>query len=160
MPICSHFQPRLLAPTTWMLCRTFLECLKQSFNFRTKLHNHTITMFRTRPHSQSHRKPGAHRNECKKPSAGFICCQLRSVVPTLVLQGCSQPTFPLEAALLFRFMLLSVIPHRPESILCRAIAAQAHGIVYLYVNPRQCTVDHMPFVCCSIKPGSPQSITE
>lgn len=126
-----------------------------SFNFRTNLLNHTITMFRTRPHSQSHLKPGAHGNECKKRSAGSICCQLRSVVPTLMLQGCSQPTFPLEAALLFRFMLLSVIPHRPESILCRATAAQAHSIVYLYVNPRQCTVDHMLFVCCNIKPSSP-----
>lgn len=37
-----------------------------SFNFRTNLLNHTITMFRTRPHSQSHLKPGAHGNECKK----------------------------------------------------------------------------------------------
>lgn len=130
-----------------------------SFNFRTNLLNHTITMFRTRPHSQSHLKPGAHGNECKKRSAGSICCQLRSVVPTLMLQGCSQPTFPLEAALLFRFMLLSVIPHRPESILCRATAAQAHSIVYLYVNPRQCTVDHMLFAVISNQ-ALPMLITE
>lgn len=109
---------------------------KTILHFRTKLHNHTITMFRTQPHSQSHLEPGAHGNECKKPPAGSTDPQLRSLLPTLVPQGCYQHTLPLEAALLFRFMLLSAIPHRPEQILCRATAARAHTTVYLYVNPR------------------------
>lgn len=91
-------------------------------------------MFRTRPHSQSHLEPGAHGNECKKPPAGSIHHQIRSRAPTAVLQGHFQPTPSLEAALLFRFMLLPVIPHRPEWTLCRATAAQAHTKVYLYVN--------------------------
>lgn len=107
---------------------------KASFDFRTKLHIHKITMFRTRPHSQSHLDPGAHGNECKKTPSGSTHHQLRSQVPTLVLQGCSQPTLPLWKQ------------HYCSGLCCcqqfltdlNGLCAkpQAHTTLYLYVNPR------------------------
>lgn len=97
---------------------------KTSFNFRTKLHNFTITMFRTRPHSQSHLETGAHGNEYRKTPLPPYSTSSGLCPPALALQGCSQPTLPLDAASLLRVMLLPVIPHRPVRILCTATAAQ------------------------------------